>query len=521
MKAYQMLLCVFATFSLICACSKEEPKPRSTAPEYNNGSLSGQAWKLRNDGAPADRFITMQKKAVEQLRRGESPDDAVTVLEQMGFFYQIVGDYANAIHYYQEAADSHTSVALPDRSQGAIQLFGDLSTLYSHLGMYQEALAYSDSAINESLRQGGVMSADIYTMRANVFASQSMTDSMSHCYDLGVQAVRNGRTNADKNYLEAYVNAERGYFLIETYPEIRDSVERAVGLLQKILEYDNMDMTGYQFALGQGLCLLGNVKEGLPMMEKASEEFINQHDLELTVYSKQVLLKIYAKYGMGDKLVKAFPAFSVEKDSLNNLKKAELVIGADVRYQTAKKDLEIQMLDQKLALEKSRKIVIFLTSILIVIATCVIIYFTLKKYKKEKLHRQEKQLELDRLQKSHSESKKRTQELEQDLSLKMNSNHEILTTPQLITGELQGKFRRAFNALYPDVIPALKESHPEITPNDELVCMLIYLQHTTEEIAVFLGISRQSVNTTRYRLRQKFHLLEKTKLDDYIKNFAG
>lgn len=103
----------------------------------------------------------------------------------------------------------------------------------------------------------------------------------------------------------------------------------------------------------------------------------------------------------------------------------------------------------------------------------------------------------------------------------MNSNHEILTTPQLITGELQGKFRRAFNALYPDVIPALKESHPEITPNDELVCMLIYLQHTTEEIAVFLGISRQSVNTTRYRLRQKFHLLEKTKLDDYIKNFAG
>ncbi len=46
--------------------------------------------------------------------------------------------------------------------------------------------------------------------------------------------------------------------------------------------------------------------------------------------------------------------------------------------------------------------------------------------------------------------------------------------------------------------------------------MLIFLQRTTQEMTVFLGISRASVNTARYRLRQKFGLDKLVDLDEFL-----
>ena len=110
----------------------------------------------------------------------------------------------------------------------------------------------------------------------------------------------------------------------------------------------------------------------------------------------------------------------------------------------------------------------------------------------------------------------RVKTLENDLSAKMNSNSEILSTPQLIVDEKQGAFRRAFSSLYPGFIANLKNDYPTLTPGDELLCMLIFLRHTTDEISIYLNISRASVNSARYRLRQKLGLGKTDDLDDFL-----
>ena len=120
------------------------------------------------------------------------------------------------------------------------------------------------------------------------------------------------------------------------------------------------------------------------------------------------------------------------------------------------------------------------------------------------------------LQESKEQLSERVDVLEQDLSAGMNSNSHILSKPQLITGTEEGKFRRAFNVLFPHFISKLKQDYPKITANDELLCMLIYLKHTSEEISVYLGISRASVNSARYRLRMKFALPKDVDLDSFI-----
>lgn len=337
MKTLRLTTFIFAIAIMVCSCSDHDKDRESKLKTDSRESLTDKAWKLRNDGAPSDQYINLQKSAVAQLRRGESVDDAVKVLEQMGLFYQIVGDYTNALLYYQEAVDSLAYLPTKNRNEGTIQLYGDLSSLYRLAGMQKEALAYSDSALVESRRQGGVMSSDIYVMRAIIFGEMGERDSVSHCYDLGVNAVRNGRTNANKEYLESYVNAERAYYLLETYPDRPDSVDRAVKFLRRTLEFDNADNTPYILSLGEGLCLQGNFKEGLQMMEEATEEIADQGDFEVLAYAYRELMQQYERAGMGSKMLYLYPKYQEMQDSLHDMKKADYIIGASIRYETEKK----------------------------------------------------------------------------------------------------------------------------------------------------------------------------------------
>lgn len=82
-------------------------------------------------------------------------------------------------------------------------------------------------------------------------------------------------------------------------------------------------------------------------------------------------------------------------------------------------------------------------------------------------------------------------------------------------------FRQYFMEIYPHFIPDLRRDFPTVTPNDELISMLIYMKYSSEEIALNLGISRQSVNTARYRLRKKLGLDKETDLDMFMTSRKG
>ena len=51
--------------------------------------------------------------------------------------------------------------------------------------------------------------------------------------------------------------------------------------------------------------------------------------------------------------------------------------------------------------------------------------------------------------------------------------------------------------------------------------MLIYMKYRSEEIALSLGISKQSVNSARYRLRKKLDLPKETDLDAFLTSRKG
>lgn len=67
-------------------------------------------------------------------------------------------------------------------------------------------------------------------------------------------------------------------------------------------------------------------------------------------------------------------------------------------------------------------------------------------------------------------------------------------------------FKKYFESIYKDFFSKLKEIYPELTPTDLKMCALIRLNLSMKEMATILGISPESVKTSRYRLRKKLNL---------------
>lgn len=81
-------------------------------------------------------------------------------------------------------------------------------------------------------------------------------------------------------------------------------------------------------------------------------------------------------------------------------------------------------------------------------------------------------------------------------------------------GRLQ--FRKAFIKNYPSFIYLLRSSIPQVTAGEEILCMLIFLRQSTDDISAILGICRKSVKQSRYRLRQKLNISANLSLEEFV-----
>ncbi|WPR73367.1 tetratricopeptide repeat protein [Algoriphagus sp. NG3] len=77
-------------------------------------------------------------------------------------------------------------------------------------------------------------------------------------------------------------------------------------------------------------------------------------------------------------------------------------------------------------------------------------------------------------------------------------------------------FEKRFLALNENFYEKIRALHPNLKPYDLKICALIKLDFSGKEIARLLGISPESANTSRYRLRKKLELKTEDNLTEYI-----
>lgn len=100
------------------------------------------------------------------------------------------------------------------------------------------------------------------------------------------------------------------------------------------------------------------------------------------------------------------------------------------------------------------------------------------------------------------------------------NNTEELNPEKLTSLKSENNFISAFEARYPGKIEALCEKFPSITRKEKILCMLIILGKTPDEVCRMMDISPGSLNVFRCRLRKKLNLLKKDSLNKFLKSLS-
>lgn len=500
-----------ATSLLIFSCGGDAATSADMPPEV---SANVRARELRLNGAPASAYMPLQEEAVRELHEGTSTDDPVDVLSQMGYFLMRSGDYMKALEYFQEAADSINGERKHRDIKGDITLYGNMCTLYARLDMVKEALDANARAINISQANGNPLLSDLYNFRGAIHGSASNLDSSYYYMRHAIEILDRVPHHATKEELTDFYLQNMYVSMIEHHKQYPDSINTAIKVLERIETGPNGSTTA-RFAIGLGYVETGNAAKGLPMMEAATREFEEQQWGESIHWAYKLLLDVYGKLGITDKATALYPEYNRLNDSIAASERSNAVIAADIRYKASRKEAEIKQLNATLISVRQR---IVMTWTVIALATIAVIAISYRIIKKNRSKRQHLNEHISELLTSQEELNSRLQTLISEIDSSSIENAKGVITPSLIKNDEIGKFRRTFELLYPEWLGRLRAQAPKLTQNDELLCMLIYLKQTPEEISNCLSITRMSVNSARYRVRGKLGLSKETDLDQYIQS---
>ncbi len=276
------------------------------------------------------------------------------------------------------------------------------------------------------------------------------------------------------------------------------------------------------------------------------------------------LKKLYQQKGEVNKALQYFELHSQMKDSLFDQKKLMEISAIRLKFEMdrQKKSIEIgkeriRLLEQK---KKNSRLLIYLFITLLVLAVSIAYFIIMRQKNRIKLEKKEKE-ESEKLNKSREElnraklenSELKENELQQELDLKNKElasytinfirKNELLEEIKQQLVELEkdssadaSKIRRIkqkvgsntnldkdwqdfkthFEQVHTGFFKNLKSKHSNLTSGELRLSALIRMNLNLKESAAILGISPESVKTSRYRLRKKMEISPELDLLEYI-----
>jgi DNA-binding NarL/FixJ family response regulator len=117
--------------------------------------------------------------------------------------------------------------------------------------------------------------------------------------------------------------------------------------------------------------------------------------------------------------------------------------------------------------------------------------------------------------------------LKNDLSKQTESNAEeefvknIKKTVRTISGEMKStsaweQFREQFIKIYPGFIERISNKYPELTTKDLKICSYHRMNLDTKEIAALTSLTVRTIQTSRFRLRQKMKIPKEIPFQEFI-----
>ena len=484
--------------------------------------------------------MQLMEHAVASCRKAEGKvGNEGEIYDYMGYLYWKNGEPEKAITAIQEAIDWYT--ARPGTpGDGLIECYNDLSQVYATLELFDKAIEANTLAVEASKKLDNWTLEEVYRLRAACFSNAGEKDSALFYIQ---EAIKATPKSAEK-YFNLLLRINR---LDYYYAAYTDSIAGQLGECCRLLKdtaHIDPFAQNYLYAY-HGKALLrtpGHEQEGVEQLERSFRNFQTSHFPEGIISVGDELIRAYIRTGMPDRISSIYSLYTETSDSLRHRARANAAIGANVRYETGRKEQENLVLAAEVSLKQ--RTLIF-TRLLVGLLFVILLVGGMYMRQRQRFLRQvsnarlsqisgllqtqqelkEKNESLQGMQEELRQSNEALFEAKQELSRhnasltqkKAVSNLRMKISTEIFNSDKEAEFRRSFTAFYPDYIPALHRLSPDITRTDELIAMLIILELSSDEIALTLGISKIGVNKARSRMRKRLGLAGDTKLEDFLK----
>ena len=484
--------------------------------------------------------MQLMEHAVASCRKAEGKvGNEGEIYGYMGYLYWKNGEPEKAITAIQEAIDWYT--ARPGTpGDGLIECYNDLSQVYATLELFDKAIEANTLAVEASKKLDNWTLEEVYRLRAACFSNAGEKDSALFYIQ---EAIKATPKSAEK-YFNLLLRINRLDYYYAAYPDsIAGQLDECCRLLKDTAHIDPFAQN-YLYAY-HGKALLrtpGHEQEGVEQLERSFRNFQTSHFPEGIISVGDELIRAYIRTGMPDRISSIYSLYTETSDSLRHRARANAAIGANVRYETGRKEQENLVLAAEVSLKQ--RTLIF-TRLLVGLLFVILLVGGMYMRQRQRFLRQvsnarlsqisgllqtqqelkEKNESLQGMQEELRQSNEALFEAKQELSRhnasltqkKAVSNLRMKISTEIFNSDKEAEFRRSFTAFYPDYIPALHRLSPDINRTVDLIAMIIILELSSDEIALTLGISKIGVNKARSRMRKRLGLAGDTKLEDFLK----
>lgn len=463
------------------------------------------------------RTIEYCKKALNIGSRDKSIAGLGWLMNLLCNIYQDTGRIQEAISTYQWGI--RYSRAKGD-TNGEADAYMNLADIYLHIELCEQANEFANQAIEKALLKKEPdprLCIESYIRKGEVMYKLNKIDSTLYYLH---------KSESYSNKLPysmggALLDRAFGTILINMPDE--KNVTAGINRLRRVLTVPiNATQKAYIFQqLARGLIRQHKDKGGEVMLDSMynvmnanspSLYLDNAYHDALQYYLKKNNLpqiKRYASAYLKDNEIKS------DKNTLTKVTQFVL------HYNTEKQEQQLKMVKMSLNNKKQHVQILMLLLVLLLISLVSFVCIHFYKKRNYRLRRLLMEERLNDLSKKLFNTTRRSYELENKLSniLGSVSNKEQIAaiTPSIYKDKNEVRFRNNFTELYPSFLPRLKEQIPKITRNEEILCMLIALDQSPEEMVEIMCIARSSLNMGRHRLRQKMGLQRGESLEDFIK----
>lgn len=340
---------------------------------------------------------------------------------------------------------------------------------------------------------------------------------------------------AAKDRLSSYLN-NYGNLLMLTgkFPEAKKYMDSSISIIMQTTNV-YLQMT-YKNNLAVLYEKMGNDKGAFEILDSciAINKKFNWPDLLINNYS--MLQDLYFKKHDYLSAYRFLESYHQVNDSIK---------GADVQVKIAELSSKVEAEQAELKLQKSKLELVnakrlsetrFWIIVLGLTTMSFIAWYFFSRSKKSKKELQKNREDLSTLTQLLIDKNSLLAEQEETiLNLKTTNpvspanGHENIPGPEdfeknlynqrILTKEDWSSFKIYFEKAYPGYLFRLRDRFPALTEAEERIFLFIKLNLKNKEAAAILGISADSVNKTRIRLRKRLALEESVDLDEYVKGF--